>query len=160
MAEESIVLLKNDNAILPLKKGIKVALIGDMAKKPRYQGAGSSTINSYKLETIYDSLLDENIEFKYAQGYETENDENLLKEALEVAKNNDIVLLCAGLTENYESEGMDRSTLDLPENQNRLISEISKINPNVIVVLSGGAVVTMPWKDDVKAIISRRRIWC
>ncbi len=157
IAEESIVLLQNNNDILPLKKYKKIALIGDMAKNPRYQGAGSSTINPYKLETIYNSILDENIEFEYAQGYERvedDNDINLLEEAIEIAKNNDIVLLCVGLTENYESEGMDRNTLNLPENQNRLITEISKVNQNVIVILSGGAVITMPWKNKVKAIIT------
>ncbi len=157
LAEESIVLLKNEDKILPLNRNKKIALIGDMAKKPRYQGAGSSTINTYKLETAYECLLNENIQFEYEQGYErieTEYDKILFEKAIKVARNNEIVLLFVGLTENYESEGMDRTTLNLPENQNRLIKEISKVNKNVIVVLSGGSVITMPWKDDVKAIIT------
>ncbi len=157
LAEESIVLLKNEDNILPLNKTKKIAVIGDMAKKPRYQGAGSSTINIYKLETAYESLLSENVPFDYAQGYErieSENDKKLLAEAIQVAKNNEIVLLLVGLTENYESEGIDRTTLDLPQNQNVLIQEITKVNKNVIVVLSNGSPITMPWKNDVKAIIT------
>lgn len=157
LAQESIVLLKNDNNILPLNMNNKIALIGDMAKNPRYQGAGSATINLFKLDSAYESLKEEGIEFDYAQGYErteSEKDEELLKEAIEVAKNNEIVLVYAGLTENYESEGIDRNTLDLPKNQNKLIEEICKINENVVVVLSHGAPITMPWKDNVKAIIT------
>lgn len=156
IAEEAIVLLKNEENILPLKKQ-KIALIGDMAKKPRYQGAGSSTINPYKLENAYDCLKQENIQFDYAKGYErieTFEDEKYREEAVEIAKKNDIVVIFAGLTENYESEGMDRTTLELPKNQNKLIEEISKVNKNIIVVLSNGSPITMPWKDKVKAIIT------
>lgn len=156
IAEDSIVLLKNENETLPLKNE-KIALIGDMAKLPRYQGAGSSTINPYKIENAYDNFIENNIEIEYAKGYErieSENDEELKKEAIEVAKKNKKVVIFAGLTENYESEGVDRTTLDIPENQNKLIEEISKVNKNIIVVLANGSPITMPWKDKVQAIIT------
>lgn len=156
IAEDSIVLLKNKDNILPLKKE-KIALIGDMARVPRYQGAGSSTINPYKIENAYDNLKENKIEFEYSKGYErieSEQDKLLRDEAVELAKQNEIVVIFAGLTENYESEGVDRDTLNLPENQNKLIEEISKVNKNIIVVLSNGSPVLMPWKDKVKAIIT------
>lgn len=128
-----------------------------MAKTPRYQGAGSSTINPYKIENAYDNLVQNGIDVEYAQGYErieSENDEKLRSEAVKVAKNNDVVLVFAGLTENYESEGVDRETLDMPENQNKLIDEICNVNENVIVVLSNGSPILMPWKDKVKGILA------
>ncbi len=156
IAEESIVLLKNEENILPIKD-TKIALIGDMAKHPRYQGAGSSTINPYKIENAYDNLKENNIKFDYAKGYErieSENDEMLRKEAVDIAKKNKIVIIFAGLTENFESEGVDRTNLNIPENQNKLIEEIYKVNKNIIVVLSNGAPILMPWKDKVKAIIT------
>lgn len=156
IAEESIVLLKNDDNILPLKNR-KIALIGDMAKNPRYQGAGSSTINPYKIENAYNNLKENNIIFEYAKGYEkieSENDETLRKEAIEIAKKNEIVIIFAGLTENFESEGIDRKNLNIPQNQNKLIEEICKVNKNVIIVLSNGSPILMPWKDKVKAIIT------
>lgn len=156
IAEETIVLLKNDNNILPIKNK-KIAVIGDMAKTPRYQGAGSSTINPYKIENAYDNLVQNGIDVEYAQGYErieSENDEALRSEAVKVAKNNDVVLVFAGLTENYESEGVDRENLDMPENQNKLIDEICNVNENVIVVLSNGSPILMPWKDKVKGILA------
>lgn len=156
IAEDSIVLLKNEDEILPLKTE-KIALIGDMVKNPRYQGAGSSTINPYKVENAFENFKEYNVEFEYTKGYErieSENDENLRKEAVELAKKNKIVVIFAGLTENYESEGVDRKNLDMPENQNKLIEEISKVNKNIIVVLANGAPIAMPWKDKVKAIIT------
>lgn len=156
IAEDSIVLLKNEQNILPIKNE-KIALIGDMAKFPRYQGAGSSSINPFKIENAYDNFIKNNIEFEYSQGYErieSENDKNLREKAIEVAKRNKKVVIFAGLTENYESEGVDRTSLDLPTNQNKLIEEISKINNNVIVVLSNGSPVTMPWINKVKGVIT------
>ena len=119
IAEESVVLLKNKDNILPIKK-TKIAVIGDMVKEPRYQGAGSSTINPYNVENALECLRKNNIEFEYAQGYErveSGNDGQLLKEAVNVAKRHDKVLIFAGLTENYESEGVDRETLQIPTNQ-------------------------------------------
>ena len=157
IAEESIVLLKNENNLLPLKNTSNIAVIGDMAKNPRYQGAGSSTINPYKLDNVYESLKEAKINFNYAQGYErieSENDKTLIKEAETLAKTSNTVLLFVGLTENYESEGMDRTTMNLPQNQVNLIESISKINKNTIVVLSHGSSITMPWENKVSSIIT------
>lgn len=157
IAEDSIVLLKNKDNILPLNKNKNIAIIGDMAKFPRYQGAGSSTINPYKIENALDSFLEDNIKFEYAKGYERinlKNDKKLLEEAIKIAEKNEIVIVFAGLTENYESEGIDRKNIDIPINQNKLIQEICKVNKNVIVVLSNGSPIAMPWKDNVKAIIT------
>ncbi len=150
--EESAVLLKNDEKILPLNEKEKVLIIGELAKKPRYQGGGSSTINPIRISNIVDVYKNAD----YIKGYnKKENKTNLeiLNKAKEAAFNYDKVIIFAGLTENSESEGTDRTTLDLPENQNTLIKEICKINKNVIVVLAGGSPFTMPWKDDVKAIL-------
>ncbi len=157
IAEDSIVLLKNKDNILPLKLNKNIAIIGDMAKSPRYQGSGSSTINPYKIENALDTFLENNIKFEYAKGYERidlKNDKKLLEEAIKIAEKNEIVIVFAGLTENYESEGIDRKNIDIPINQNKLIQEICKVNNNVIVVLSNGSPIAMPWKDDVKAIIT------
>ena len=156
LAEDSIVLLKNEENVLPIKNR-KIAVIGDMAKNPRYQGAGSSTINPYKLTNLLDCLKEQGFECTYAQGYErieSENDEKLRKEAIEIAKSNEIVVICVGLTENFESEGMDRTKLDIPDNQNKLIEAIYNVNRNIVVVLSNGSPILMPWKDKVKAIIT------
>lgn len=157
IAEDSIVLLKNKDNILPLKLNKNIAIIGDMAKSPRYQGSGSSTINPYKIESALDTFLENNIKFEYAKGYERidlKNDKKLLEEAIKIAEKNEIVIVFAGLTENYESEGIDRKNIDIPINQNKLIQEICKVNNNVIVVLSNGSPIAMPWKDNVKAIIT------
>lgn len=157
IAEDSIVLLKNKDNILPLKLNKNIAIIGDMAKSPRYQGSGSSTINPYKIENALDTFLENNIKFEYAKGYERidlKNDKKLLEEAIKIAEKNEIVIVFAGLTENYESEGIDRKNIDIPINQNKLIQEICKVNNNVIVVLSNGSAIAMPWKDNVKAIIT------
>ena len=155
-AEESVVLLKNEDDILPIKNK-KIALIGNFAKNPRYQGAGSSKVNSYKVENAYDSFISLGYDIDYAKGYELGNSNNkyeLQKEAIKVAKRNDTVLVFAGLTELEEAEGLDRNSLDIPENQNELIAEIAKVNRNVIVVLTNGAPILMPWKDSVKGIIT------
>lgn len=156
LAQESIVLLKNENNILPINKR-KIALIGDMVKNPRYQGAGSSTINPYKVENAYDCFIQNGIEVDYAKGYnriESDDDKELINQAVEVAKNKDVVILFLGLTENYESEGMDRTNLEIPKNQIKLIESIYSVNQNIIVVLSNGAPITMEWKDKAKAIIT------
>lgn len=156
IAEDSIVLLKNEDKILPIKNK-KIGIIGDFAVTPRYQGAGSSRVKPYKLENAYNCFKELGYNIEYAKGYErgiSDNNEKLLKEAIEIAKNNDIVVIFAGLTELEEAEGLDRNSLDMPECQNRLINEISKVNNNVIVALSNGAPITMPWKDKVKGIIT------
>lgn len=159
IASQCMVLMKNDNNILPLKKDKKLAVIGEMAKKPRYQGAGSSLINPIKLDCAYDTLKKMGIDFEYAQGYSTAkknkiSDDQFTEEAVNVAKNADTVLLFIGLTDEFETEGNDRRHLGIPPLHNRLVEEVLKVNKNVVVVLSGGAAVEMPWADSVPAILN------
>ncbi len=159
VASECIVLLKNDNSILPLTTDKKVALIGEFAKSPRYQGSGSSQINPTKLSFAYEEFqkrLGENL--IYADGYDLKNDnvdDDKLKEAIETASKADVAVLMVGLPDSYESEGFDRKHLNLPESHNILIKEISKVQKNIVVVLSNGAPVTMPWKNDVDGIVEQ-----
>lgn len=155
IAQECMVLLKNDDNILPLKKGSKVAYIGKFAKKPRYQGGGSSHINSYKVSNAFDSSQ-EYANITYAQGYDTKEDiidENLINEAVEVAKNSEVAVIFAGLPDTFESEGFDRSHMDMPNCQNELIKRVAEVQPNTIVVLHNGSPVTMPWINQVKGIV-------
>lgn len=158
IAEGSMQLLKNEDNILPLKAGLKVAVIGEMAKKPRFQGAGSSVVNPIKeVENAYHNLVKLGVHVTYAQGYSKSKDQidaKLFVEAKQVAKNADVVLVFAGLTEDFEGEGYDRVSISMPNCHNVLISEISQVNPNTVVVLSGGSVVEMPWVDKVKAILN------
>lgn len=158
IAGDAIVLLKNENNILPISKNKKIALIGDMAEKPRYQGAGSSRINAYKIENVIESFKINGLKFEFAKGYERiedgRKDKHLIKEAVEIAKNSDYAIIFAGLTENYESEGLDRVSLNIPENQNKLINEVCRVNKNVIIVLQNGSPIQMPWINKVKAVIT------
>ena len=159
IASQCMVLMKNDNNLLPLTKNKKVAVIGEMAKKPRYQGAGSSLINPIKLDCAYDTLKKMGIDFEYAQGYSTEKknkitDDQFVDEAVRKAKAADVALLFIGLTDEYETEGCDRKHLQLPPLHNRLVSEVLKVNKNVVVVLAGGAAVEMPWVNEVPAILN------
>ena len=164
VAEGSMVLLKNDDNILPLKSNAKIAVIGEMAKAPRYQGAGSSVINPTKLDNAYDSLIELGSDVTYAQGYykapPTKKDKNrkseseLTAEAVKAAKAADVALVFIGLTEEFEAEGYDRDNIDMPAAHNALVSEVVKANPNTVVVLAGGSVVNMPWIEDVKALLN------
>lgn len=156
IAESSAVLLKNDNNILPGNNLQKIGLIGRLAKEPVYQGLGSSHVNSNTIDNVYDVFLDNNCNINYADGYYLENDEIdevLLKEAIEVAKNKDIVYLFVGLPKYYEAEGYDRKNLKLPKSHDNLVYEISKINKNLVVILQCGSVVEMPWSHIPKAIL-------
>ena len=150
-AEKSAVLLKNEDHILPLKKEEKIALIGVMAKEPRYQGAGSSHINPTKLEKLSEQMP----EAIYAAGCDISGDttEELLAEAVKAAKEAEKVIICAGLTDSYESEGFDRENMKMPQGHIRMIEEVAKVNPNVVVVLMCGSVVEVPWADQVKGIL-------
>lgn len=150
-AEGSAVLLKNEDNILPLKAGTKVALIGDMARNYRYQGAGSSHINPTKLTTLFD-CMGHSI---YAQGCDEKGSvtQELLQEAAQAAKNADVAVLCVGLTAEYESEGFDRAHMRLPEGHIRLINVVSEANPNTVVVLISGSAVETPWDYQVKGIL-------
>lgn len=155
-AEETAVLLKNEGALLPIDSKCSVAVIGDFAKTPRYQGAGSSLINPTKLINAVDALKAEGAKLAgYSAGFRRNGraDEKLLNEALELARGADVVLLYLGLAEADEAEGMDRSHLRLPENQIRLLKKISAVNSNIAVVLSCGAVVEMDWDVNARAVI-------
>lgn len=157
IAGESMVLLKNKNNMLPLDKSKKIALIGEMAKNPRYQGAGSSLINPTKLDNSFDELMNEGVSLEYAPGYERKSDkpaENLIAEAVEIAKNADVAVLFVGLTESYETEGNDRKHINLPESHNALVDAVCAVCEKVVVVLSGGCPVTMPWLDKVDAVLN------
>lgn len=157
VAEGSMVLLKNDDAILPLKKGQKVAIIGEMAKAPRFQGAGSSVINPTKLDNAYDELSKLGVDMLYAAGYEKGKDEvnaSLVNKAVEAAKKADVAVVFAGLTEEFEGEGYDRLNIEMPNSHNNLVSAVAKANPNTVVVLAGGSVVNIKWLDEVKALLN------
>ncbi|MCQ4086051.1 glycoside hydrolase family 3 protein [Saccharibacillus sp. JS10] len=158
VARESMVLLKNEQDLLPLKRSGKIAVIGELAKRPRYQGGGSSHIKPTKLEVIYDELLKESgdAQVDYSSGYSLKNDsieENKIAEAVELASKSDVTVLFAGLPHAYESEGYDRTHLRLPDNQLRLIQELSSVQPNLVVVLSNGSPVEMPWLGQVKGVL-------
>lgn len=154
VAEETIVLLKNDG-ILPLNQTEEIAFIGEFASKPRYQGGGSSHINSHKVTSALDAVNGmDNI--SYAQGFRTdkdETDEKLLKEAVEAAKRAKVAVIFAGLPDSFESEGYDREHMRMPNCQNELIDQITAVQPNTIVVLHNGSPVEMPWIGKVKGIV-------
>ncbi len=154
IATESMVLLKNDS-ILPLKETEKVAFIGEFAKKPRFQGGGSSHINSFRVSSVIDSISPD-AAVRYAKGFSADDDiynDALAKEALETAKSADKVVVFAGLPDSFESEGYDRSHMRLPECQNRLINEILNVQSEVIIVLHNGSPVEMPWLSKVKGVL-------
>lgn len=158
IAGECIVLLKNEEKILPLKKNEKIAVIGDLAKNVRYQGGGSSHINPIKIDNPYEKILDfagsENID--YARGYDLNVDtvdQELLNAAKIVAKNAEKVVLFIGLPERYESEGFDRTHLKLPKNQETIVSELKSVNDNIIVVLSNGSPIEMPFINEIKGLV-------
>ncbi|GAB6108455.1 beta-glucosidase [Fusibacter bizertensis] len=157
IASEGIVLLKNEG-ILPLSRNDKIAIIGNMAEHPRFQGSGSSFMNPTKLDTVYDCLKDQIEHSKtivYCQGYLDDGiiHQRLIDEAILASSNADKVVIFAGLSERYESEGFDRLNLKLPPTHEKLIEEILKVNQKIVVVLSNGAPVSMPWKDSVSAIL-------
>jgi beta-glucosidase len=157
-AAESAVLLKNDRALLPLSPGKRLAVIGAFAKNPRYQGAGSSKINPSKLDSPFEALVQAGFNPAYAAGYSISpgaaEDGGLIKEAAELAAASDTALVFAGLPDEYESEGFDRSSLDLPAAHNKLIEAVAAANPNTIVVLQLGAPVLLPWRDRVGAVVA------
>lgn len=154
VAEETIVLLKNDG-ILPLDEGKKIAFIGKYAKAPRYQGGGSSHINSHKITSAMDMAAG-NSNIIYAQGFIDEEDrieESLMEEAVEAAKSAEAAVIFAGLPDAFESEGFDRVHMRMPQCQNELICRIARVQPNVVVVLHNGSPVEMPWIDSVKGVL-------
>lgn len=155
-AEQSIVLLKNENRILPLAEQTKVAVIGDFAKTPRYQGAGSSVVNPTKLDSTLDVIKEFPLQTAgFAAGYHRTGpaDPALEREAVELAKKADVVLLYIGLDEISESEGLDRPNMKLPGSQIRLLQMVWEANPHVVAVLSGGSPIEMPWIGQCEAVI-------
>lgn len=155
-AGQSAVLLKNEGHILPLKKGTRVALIGDFAFEPRYQGAGSSMVNPTKVDKMSEAIADSDLQVVgMAKGYlrSGEKDDVLAKEAQDLAASADVVLYCFGLDELSESEGVDREHMLIPENQINLLENLAKINENIIGILSAGAPVEMPWNACLKALL-------
>ena len=155
IAEESMVLLKNENHILPLKTSEKAAFIGGFARNPRFQGGGSSHINCFKTTIVLDSVPCD-AQVVYAEGFPADRDfydKALADEAVKAAAEADKAVIFAGLPESFESEGYDRSHMRLPECQNRLITEILKVQPNTVIVLHNGSPVEMPWLGEIKGLL-------
>lgn len=159
VARESMVLLKNEDNILPLKKQGTIALLGAFAKEPRFQGGGSSHVCPTYLTSAYDGIIsakDQKAEIIYSQGYDLESDEideNLIDEAIKVAAKSDVAVIFAGLIENYESEGYDREHLRIPQNHIKLIEAVSQVQTKTVVILSNGSPIEMPWIGKVKAVL-------
>ncbi|MDM5194122.1 glycoside hydrolase family 3 C-terminal domain-containing protein [Bacillus hominis] len=159
VASESMVMLQNEDSILPLKKEGTVAVIGGFAKQPRFQGGGSSHINPTKLESILEEIetvSGEKTNILFAQGYDIASDdvnESMVNEAKKIAERADTAVLFVGLPDRYESEGFDRKHLQMPENHVQLIEAIAEVQSNIVVVLSNGAPIEMPWIGKVKGIL-------
>lgn len=155
-AAQSAVLLKNQEDILPLKPGTHVALIGDFAFEPRYQGAGSSMVNTIKLDEMSELIGGYDLTVVgMARGYKRDGevDTVLEKEAVDLAQSVDVVLYCFGLDELSESEGVDRTHMRIPQNQITLLEAMARVNENIVGILSAGAVVEMPWHTSLKALL-------
>lgn len=155
-AAQSAVLLKNQEDILPLKPGTHVALIGDFAFEPRYQGAGSSMVNTIKLDKMSELIGGYDLTVAgMARGYKRDGevDTVLEKEAVDLAQSVDVVLYCFGLDELSESEGVDRTHMRIPQNQITLLEAMARVNENIVGILSAGAAVEMPWHTSLKALL-------
>jgi beta-glucosidase len=162
-ARESMALLKNKDGILPLAKNGKIAVIGSFAKTPRFQGAGSSHINATRIDIPFDEIKKAagGAALVYAEGYSLNDDAAnaaLLEEAKEAAASAGVCVIFAGLPDKDDSEGKDRKRLRLPENQNALVTEIAKVQKNVVVVLCNGSAVEMPWVHEVISSIKLRSL--
>ena len=155
-AENCLVLLKNEKGALPLAVGERVALIGDFARTPRYQGAGSSLVNPTFLDNIYDEMLGSSVELVgFARGFRRDgrHDQALAREAVKLASSADTIVLCMGLGEGMELESADRADLCLPQVQTALLNELSALGKKIVVVLSCGGVVDTSWDDKCAALI-------
>ncbi len=156
-AAESMVLLKNEASILPLDRNKKLAIIGDFAFAPRYQGAGSSMVNPTKVEAVAGIARDYKLNILgMTRGYKRDGDvdEAEKKAALDLAEKADVVIFCFGLNEISESEGLDRTHMRIPQNQIELLQDISRVNENVVGILSAGSAMEMPWQSCCKAILN------
>lgn len=157
IATEGAVLLKNNKNFLPLKDNQSIAVLGAMAKEPRYQGSGSSRINPVNLVSFVDYLDSIKKDYVYSEGYtmlDSGLDEDLIAKAVEIAKDKDRVIIFAGLTDSYEAEGYDRSILDIPDGHTKLIEAVASVNPNIVVVLQLGSPIIMPWLDKAQAVLN------
>ena len=159
-AAESIILLKNQHDLLPLKPEAvgSIAVIGRFARYPRYQGAGSAKVNPFRLDNAFDelqSLLGEQASLTFSEGYAEDYalNQTIVQEAVEAARKAEVAIIFAGLTDRDESEGFDRTHLNMSEAHNRLIEEVSRVQPNTVVVLCNGSAVTMPWLAGAKAVL-------
>lgn len=155
-ARDSIVLLKNEDRILPLDKQKRVAVVGSMAKEPRFQGAGSSHVNPTLVDDILVKIAEKTTDITYSCGYslyEDKVDDELIAKSKEVAAHTDYAIVFVGLPSDYESEGYDRTHMRLPDSHVRLISEIASVQPNIVVVLGNGSPVEMPWIGKVKGLM-------
>lgn len=154
-----MVLLRNEQGILPLSKEASIAVIGGFARRPRFQGGGSSHIVPTRLDIAYEEIgrkVKDPAQITYAQGYRPDDDEvdaALLAEAAEAAAKAEVAVIFAGLPDRYETEGYDRSHLRLPGNHLRLIEEVAKVQSNLVVVLSNGSPVEMPWIGQTRAVL-------
>ena len=160
VAAEAITLLKNTKKLLPVDtaKYKKIAVLGEFAVNPRYQGNGSSQVKPTKLDKFIDIIRQEygqDIEITYSAGYSLADDDDLslVDAAVEVAADADLALVMAGLPLSYESEGIDRKHIDLPPSHNKLISDVAKVQPNTAIILTNGSAIAMPWVNDVSAIL-------
>lgn len=156
-AAESVVLLKNDDQILPLAATTNVAVIGEFARTPRYQGGGSSHITPTRMTSLLDALQERGANTQFAPGFTLEDepqDAALTQEAVATAQHADVVVMCIGLPEYAESEGFDRTTLDIPAKQLAVLDAVAQVNSNIVVILSNGSVVSMePWQQHAKAVL-------
>ncbi|MDN4472855.1 glycoside hydrolase family 3 C-terminal domain-containing protein [Demequina zhanjiangensis] len=155
-AEQSVVLLRNEGDLLPLAKGTRVAVIGDFADTPRYQGAGSSQVNPTQLTNALEAVPFSGLDMvTYAQGFRRDGvaDPALASAAVDAAREADVVLLYLGLDETRESEGKDRDDMTLAANQVDVLTQIAAVNDRVVVVLSAGSAVEMPWLEKVPAVV-------
>jgi len=156
IAADCMVLLKNDNDVLPLSREDDIAFIGEFAVKPRFQGGGSSHINCFKTTGAVEAAKERGLKVTYAQGYSVANDnapEEMIAEAVEAAKKAKVAVVFAGLPDAYESEGYDRTHMRMPECQNRVIEAVVEANPHTVVVLHNGSPVEMPWIGKVEAVL-------
>jgi beta-glucosidase len=156
IARESMVLLKNEVSLLPIRGSKNVAFIGKFAKEPRFQGGGSSHINASEVLSAMQAVRSVHGGVTYAQGYDTKEDvimPELISEAVQAAKEASIAVLFLGLPDAFESEGYDRTHMRLPECQSALLDAVLNVQPNTVVVLHNGSPVEMPWADKVPAIL-------
>lgn len=155
IAESGAVLLKNQDNALPLNKNEQICIIGRLADKMRFEGGGSSHVNAIHVVTPLEALKGYGI-FPYAEGYRTvddEPDEEKENKALELAKGSSKIIFFAGLTDLCESEGMDRTDLNLPKNQLTLLNKLTELEKPIVVVLFNGSPVELPFESKVKAIL-------